>query len=448
MNFSTDKNNRTTVAGDYFKIRNNDRGIEFEIKDDSLTTPKITSIEPLVYSVLDREADFGVWLKNLPFCAINESSRDHILPRGKSYRGEKIEKCKVCRFFKECSGFPTNYFKKYGRKEVRPIKDLPVEVMIEIDPRCNFNCRFCFNSLSFAGPGRNIKLFSKEYVKKIIDSVNLSGIKIIRFTGGEPMLREDIFELLRYAKEKKLETRLNTNGSLLSKKAVNKLTGIIDNVLIPIESYSRKKEEKLCGFKGSLDKKIKAVRLLKKIGVPVVRVGSVIDHDNISNFDKLAKLVLNLPIDEWEFYRPISLDEKNRLDRKNLEILVNKISELRGKTDKKIIIANGIPFCAIKDKNKINAISAGSLFDDGHNRLVVDPRGFIKPHYFIDENLGSPLKILNAWRHPFMKKMRSLYYLPKICRGCHFKYKCRGGSRYLARLSFGQWNAPDPLMPG
>ncbi len=447
MNFVIDKNSNLAI-GSYFRIKNNNGELELAINDRFSVVPKITNIAPLIYQFLDREADFGVWLRNFPFCAINESSRDHILPKEKAYHGEKIDRCKACRYFKECSGFPVGYFKKYGRQEVKPIKDLPIEVMIEVEPRCNFNCQFCFNKISFAKQSRNIKPFSAKYVKKIIDGIVSAGIKIVRFTGGEPLLRNDIFELLRYAKEKNLEVRLNTNGSLLNERTVKNLAGTVDNILIPIESYSHKKEEELCGFRGSLDKKIKAVKLLKNIGISVLRVGSVISQDNILNFDKLAKLVLNLPINEWEFYRPMStVNSPNGLSRAGLDSLIAKIYQIRRQTDKVISIANAIPFCAAKDKNKINAISFGALFDDGHNRLVVDSRGFIKPHYFIDKNLGSPLKVLTAWKHPFLKNMRSLRYLPKACRGCSFKYKCRGGSRHLAKLAHGRWNAPDPLMP-
>jgi len=95
--------------------------------------------------------------------------------------------------------------------------------------------------------------------------------------------------------------------------------------------------------------------------------------------------------------------------------------------------------------NKLNSVSQGALFDDGHSRLVIDPRGFVKPHYFMDKNIGHPLDILGAWQHPFMKKMRNLEYLPKECQDCPFVFKCRGGSRQAAKMVFGSYQALDPL---
>ncbi len=219
----------------------------------------------------------------------------------------------------------------------------------------------------------------------------------------------------------------------------------MDDILIPIESYNNKKEEKITGYKDSLKKKIKAIKLLKKAKIPVVRAGTVAIEENIINFDKLAQFIFKLPLDEWELYRPIPIYEKDKLSSQLINVLVDKLIDLRKEIDKPVFIANAIPFCSIKDLNKINSVSKGALYDDGHNRLVIDPRGFVKPHYFLDKNLGSPLDILKAWNHPFMKKMRNLEFLPKECQNCSFAFKCRGGSRQAAKIINGDYKVLDPL---
>lgn len=395
------------------------------------TNIAFSALRPVVYEVLDLESDRReVWLKNLPYCLLNNYSRDHII-FDKDYNGEKNKECKRCKESKFCQGFPAGYIKKFGSKEIRPIPDLPLEVMIEIEPRCNFECKFCFNKISFAKYGRGVKKLTANEIKKIINHISQQKIKIIRFTGGEPMLRQDIFEVMSYAKKRGLEVRLNSNGSLIDEIAAKKMKNIVSNILIPIESWTERSEEKITGAKMPLDKKITAINLLRKNKIPIIRVGTVATRENIYNLEKIAKLVLNLPIDEWEFYFPVFSDKKDEPKKKDLEMLVEKIIKLKKKTGKSIMIANAIPFCSIKKPEKMNFISCGALFDDGHNRLVIDPRGFVKPHYYINKNIGSPLDILKAWNSGYMLRMRSLDFLKPKCKKCRFKYKCRGGSQFF-----------------
>lgn len=399
-----------------------------------------------IYKIMDHESQFGVWLRNAPFCAVSKNAVDHILPPTKDFRGEKRPSCRSCRYFNICSGFPRGYFRNYGEEELLPIKDIPNEVMIEIEAKCNFQCSYCFNKVSFAKNGRNLKNFSADYVKKIIKQLSKTGIRTVRFTGGEPLLRNDLIDLMSYAKEHNLYVTLNTNASLINSRMAKKLKKVVDNVLISIESCNDKEETKITGFPNALKKKKEAVNLLKQEGVAIVRVGMVITKELINKLDALENFILELPFDELEFYRPVYfMKKKSFLTPSIIEILVEKIIDWREKTDKKISIVNAVPFCAIKDLNKMNSVSEGALFEDGHSRLVIDPRDFVKPHYFIDKKIGSPLNILKAWQHPFAKKMRNLDFLPKECQNCNFRFKCCGGSRYAAKLTFGSWRAPDPL---
>ena len=447
MKFKFDEHNYSSLS-QLAEVAKHNKVDEFEIEPTPKLErlPQFSRVMPFLYRLLDEEMYFGIWLRNFPFCILNFNSRDHLLPSINGFGGEKKRRCRKCRYFKICPGFPRGYFDKYGEKELQPILDLPLEVIIEVEPKCNFNCEFCFNKLTFAKKGRDIKGFSTAFVKKIINGIVQSEIKIVRFTGGEPLLRKDIFELIKYAKAKHLEARLNTNGSLITSQTAKKLKGKVDNVLIPIESHNEKEESKIAGYPQALKSKIKAIEFLRKEKIPIVRVGTVASKKNISNFDKMAKFVLALPIDEWEWYRPIS-NKRNtrRISYQEVKALVNKIIVAKRMSKIAISIANALPFCAIDDLNKINSIGSGALFDDGHNRLVVGPRGFIKPHYFIDKNIGRPLDILKAWNHPFMKKMRNLQYLPKECVNCRFKFKCQGGSRHEAKMAFGGYRALDPL---
>ncbi len=376
---------------------------------------------PLILPILDWEEDFEVWLHDMPYCLFGPNCHDHILV-GKE--GEKREACQACKFFKICSGFPKGYFEKYGDEELKPIVDKPMEVMIEAETKCNFLCKFCFNKLSFAKKGRDLLGLSSEEIKKIIKGVSEAGIEIVRFTGGEPLLRKDILELMQFARDLNLQVWLNTNASLIDENLACKLVPLVDNFLIPIESYDNDKEGEITGHKNSLNKKIVALKYLEKAGAKKVRVGTVAISENIEEFSQLSDFVLSLPIDEWEFYWPVG----EKADKELLEKLTDNIIKLKDKTDKFITIANSVPFCTIDNSYKLNLVCRGAIFENGHSRLVIDPRGFVKPHYFVEKNIGEPGDIMSAWNSSEMKALRNLELLPEECETCRFKFKCRGGN--------------------
>jgi radical SAM protein with 4Fe4S-binding SPASM domain len=319
---------------------------------------------------------------------------------------------------------------------------LPLEIMMEIEPRCNFNCPFCFNKNSFAKKNRFAEI-SSETAKKIIDGVAELKIERIRFTGGEPLLNPDLLNLARYAKQKKIKVLLNTNGSLLNSGNAGEFADVFDKILIPLHSACEKDESEMTHFKGAFKKKINAIKLLNSAGSKAIAVGTIISSRIAMNFEQIFKLVEDLPVASWFFFRPIGKSLK-KLSPQTLSYLIKKIEYFSKRTEKKLSIANAFPFCAVKDMAMAARVSQGAFYDE-QQRLAVDPRGFLKPHYFIDKNLGMGWQIRKAWDHPFIKKIRNFGYLPKECRLCAYKEKCRGGSRFAAKIDSGRWNAPDPL---
>lgn len=320
--------------------------------------------------------------------------------------------------------------------------DLPREVMIEIETKCNLDCSFCFNKNSFAKEGRNIEnKLSASLIKKIIDNAAKVGVPIIRFTGGEPLLRDDIWELAEYAKKKNLELRLNTNGVLIKNFNIAKrIADYFDNVLLPIQYPDISLKDP------NAKAKLKAIKLLKKSGVKVLRVGTVATGEVIKNLNKVYRFIDSLPIDKWELYRVIATPQNPKsFSRKNVKDLVEGLLKIKYKTDKVINIINAVPFCSY-DPLKIQKVAIGADAVDGHERFAVDPRGFAKPIYYMEKNIGDPTDILACWNHPFMEKMRNLEFVPRQCKKCIFLEKCRGGCRFSANSLYGKYKAPDPLM--
>jgi radical SAM protein with 4Fe4S-binding SPASM domain len=408
---------------------------ELFIKDTELIFKRISSMR---YHFND---SLVLILVNIPYCVIKES-KGLVFFNKDDGEYVKIRECDECLMKKRCRGILRKYNTAYFRKTIKKISDKPREIMIEIEEKCNLDCEFCFNKNSFANGNRKIEnKLSKEKVRKIIDSTVKNKIPVLRFTGGEPLLRKDIWGLAEYAKEKKLELRLNTNGLLIENSRIaENVVKYFDNILMPIQ-YSDI-------FKDSINgkKKREAIKLLKSKDIKTIRIGTVATKEVIDNLEDVSSFVSELKVDKWELYRPIPLlGQKNNFTKKDLIRLVEGLIRIEEETGKTSYIINAIPFCAYESK-KIKKVSVGADAVDGHERFAIDPRGYAKPSYYIDKNIGDPVDIKKCWNHPFMRKIRNLEYVPNDCKSCIFLDKCKGGCRFSAFVENKDFSSKDPLM--
>ena len=129
--------------------------------------------------------------------------------------------------------------------------DLMVSAMTDGSGRwlCNQKCRFCYA----AGQSKaGTKELSTEEWKKILDRLRRERVPMVTFTGGEPTLREDLVELVEYAKW--FVTRLNTNGRALTEDLAERLCAAgLDSVQITLYSHDPAIHNELVGAEGHAD---------------------------------------------------------------------------------------------------------------------------------------------------------------------------------------------------
>jgi radical SAM protein with 4Fe4S-binding SPASM domain len=321
----------------------------------------------------------------------------------------------------------------------------PGEIVLEVTDRCNLDCFFCFNKLYVADRGKRAELGTTQ-LKFIIDKIQSSGVDVIRFTGGEPLLRKDIFDLMEHARKKKLKVWLNTNGTLIDRANAQRIADCVDDVLIPLNAYSAAHEKSVTGT-DSFKRKFKSIRLLKKSGLKRIRCGTIATKENIINFDKIYEIVRRLEVFNWELFRPIPLSrDALTMDHRDLALLVEKLLTLKRFRKNQYKIANALPFCGY-DPDKVARVSLGGGFDDGHSRFVVDTAGIARPMYYLTENIGDIFRdsVPAIWNNAFMRQMRALKFMPPECLDCRYARMCKGGSRIVSRIMHGDYRKADYL---
>ncbi|WP_455756464.1 radical SAM protein [Sulfurimonas sp.] len=139
---------------------------------------------------------------------------------------------------------------------------IPISGHFELTSRCNLRCSHCYTLFN------KKDTLSTKQIFDIIDQMHMSGTLGLVLTGGEIFAREDIVDILRYLYEKKFVLRLNTNGVYIDKDMVENIKDFTNIYRIHISLYSSepKIHDEITNQKGSFDKTLNAIKLLKEAG--------------------------------------------------------------------------------------------------------------------------------------------------------------------------------------
>lgn len=204
-------------------------------------------------------------------------------------------------------------------------------VYLELTRACNLKCIHCLNN---SGIKQKDEL-TKEDLLKLIKNFSSHGVQEIRFTGGEPLLFNGIYDLIKFATEEGICTSLGTNGTLVTKEVAKKLKESgLKKVVVSIDG-NKKIHDKIRGRK-NYQKAMHGLKYLQKNGINV-RVNSVIMKSNMEDVIKLAKKMSRKKITIF-IRRFISSGrgkelENNMLNKKDYDYVRNKLQkELTKKT--------------------------------------------------------------------------------------------------------------------
>lgn len=184
---------------------------------------------------------------------------------------------------------------------------------------CNLKCSYC---VAKSGPNVARRALEPAKVRRLVDEAVELGFGDIFFTGGEPFLLKDIYELLAYSAER-VKTTVLTNAMLLRGARLDKLTAMAarvptENLVIQVSlDGGRPEDHDAYRGKGSWEKTVEGIRRLQERGFRV-RIGTTETPVNSAHLDKLCAFHRSLGIpDEDHFIRPLA---KRGYSREGLEL--------------------------------------------------------------------------------------------------------------------------------
>ncbi|MBI3599663.1 MAG: radical SAM protein [Nitrospinae bacterium] len=188
----------------------------------------------------------------------------------------------------------------------RPLSG-PINGSLFVTYRCNSDCVMCdYPQRAGRIKGEGFEEFDTNRMIEIIHDFAELGTTGLGFTGGEALLRKDIFTLLKTSIESGMITNINTNGYLIDEGTAKELMSIgLDSINISFDGATDETFEKLRGAKNGLKKAIKAIENLKKFkdnkGSPMINAVTVISSKNADEIDEIIKLLKGLGADHLGF---------------------------------------------------------------------------------------------------------------------------------------------------
>lgn len=334
---------------------------------------------------------------------------------------------------------------------------------------CNLKCRHCYMS-SDAKKYQN-ELTTAE-AKQFIDDLADFNVPVLLFSGGEPLIRPDFFELADYAAKKGVRPTLSTNGTLITPEVARKIKDIgVGYVGISLDGL-REVNDKFRGKAGAFEA---AMNGIKNCVAVDQRVGLrfTINHHNIQELENIFDFIEEENINRVCFYHLVYSGRGNQMmdedvtaeeSRRAMDIIIRRTRDFEERGLKKEILTvdnhcDGVymylkAFQEGKDElaqqiKKYIAMNGGNR--SGMAFAEVDPLGYVHPDQFTQHHTFGNVrerKFGDIWQdttNPIMEGLKDRKPLLKgRCSKCKFLDNCNGNFRTRAEARTGDFWESDP----
>ena len=176
---------------------------------------------------------------------------------------------------------------------------IPLVMSWNITRECNMKCTHCY--INATEKKLDNELNTQE-AKRLIDQIYQVSRPLLILSGGEPLLREDIFELIDYGSKKGLKMGLGSNGSLINNAVARKLKeNGISTVSISLDSSIPAQHDEFRGVAGAWEKAIQACKVLKKHNV-LVQVNTTLTQQNYNQIDSIMSLAESIGVENFHLF--------------------------------------------------------------------------------------------------------------------------------------------------
>lgn len=353
----------------------------------------------------------------------------------------------------------------------RPLQiHAPFLVVWNFTYKCNLSCKHCYSS---SGKSLKKELSTKEALR-VVDQIANFGVTSLAFSGGEPLMRKDFFEVARHAVESGLYVSLATNGTLLNEVNVSKLKEIgVHYVEVSLDGIEAKSHDFFRGKTGAFDQTLQGLKncIDKKICTCIAVTAT---KRNLKEIPAILDMAENMGIERFTLFnfvptgrgKDIVAADPSPQEREEILFYLNKklcedpkiailsttpqlarvAMQSNSPTQEDIIMplahmeAAKISKRAMALADFIGGCGAGRFY------IAISPEGNVQPCVFMPLTVGNlkKNKLAEIWsKSQVFNDLRDRQKLKGRCGKCNFKFIC-GGCRARAFAYHNDYLMSDP----
>jgi radical SAM protein len=338
----------------------------------------------------------------------------------------------------------------------------PFIAIWEVTQACDLACVHCRAS---AQPERHPLELSTEEGKGLIDQVAAMDVPVFVLTGGDPIKRPDLFELIGHARSKGVRVSLTPSATpLLTREVVVRLKEAgLARLAVSLDGANAQTHDAFRGMIGSYERTINAIQWANEIGLPV-QVNTTFSRRNIGQIDPIVQLMESLKITLWSvfFLVPtgrgklddlLSADEFEQVFAKiyrlsmaaSFDIKTTEAQHYR----RYLLQQKAVEKAGIQERHQRVVDSIGRAprgLNDGKGFVFISHTGEVFPSGFLPVTAGNIGKesLASIYRESSLfRNLRDSSKLEGKCGACEFKNVC-GGSRARAYALTGNPHGEEP----
>lgn len=221
-------------------------------------------------------------------------------------------------------------------------KYIPLVISWNMTLRCNLKCAHCY--INAEGTKTTTDELSTEAAKMLIHQILEVSKPLLILSGGEPLLREDIYEIIKYGADRGLRMGMGSNGMLIDEEVARKLKEAgMWTVAISLDSSIPERHDEFRGVKGCWQHAVDAIKALKKVGIQV-QVNCTVTQQNYDEVDDIMALAEKLGVENFHLFFLVPTGRGTNIEDISPQMYEDMIKNTLAKTRKYKL--NVKPSCA------------------------------------------------------------------------------------------------------